>query len=114
MPKFVGVSYLRFDDTFYVKVNQEVLDEAKKIIMDIHDLIKEKEEMEDWEQTPQNLCKWCSFHESKGGPCDAEIPKWRPPAGSKPRRKYAKAVNSTLSEDDIAKYLPQPEEEEQK
>ena len=50
MPKFVGVSYLRFDDTFYVKVNQQVLDEAKEIIKNVHDLIKEKHEEEDWEQ----------------------------------------------------------------
>ena len=82
--------------------------------MDIHDLIKEKQEMEDWIQTPQNLCKWCSFHKTKGGPCDAEIPKWKPKGPYKGRKKYPKAINSTLSEDDIAKYLPQPEEEEKK
>ena len=117
MPDFVGVSYLRFDDTFYVKVNQEVLDEAKDIIVGIHDLIKEKsmDDSEDWIQTPQNLCSWCSFHKSKGGPCDVEIPKWKPKGGSyKGKKKYPKAINSTLSEDDIAKYLPQPEEEEKK
>ena len=117
MPDFVGVSYLRFDDTFYVKVNQEVLDEAKDIIMGIHDLIKEKsmDDSEDWVQTPQNLCSWCSFHKSKGGPCDVEIPKWKPKGGGyKGKKKYPKAINSTLSEDDIAKYLPQPEEEESK
>ena len=114
MPKFVGVSYLRFDDTFYVKVNQQVLDEAKEIIKNVHDLIKEKHEEEDWEQTPQNLCKWCSFHSSKDGPCDAEIPVWKPKSGYKPRKKYAKAENATLSEDDIEKYMAQPEEEEQK
>ena len=114
MPNFVGVSYLRFDDTFYVKVNQQVLDEAKEIIMGVHDLLKEKHEEEDFEQTPQNLCKWCSFHSSKGGPCDAEIPKWKPKGNYKPRKKYAKAENATLSEDDIEKYMNQPEEEEQK
>ena len=32
MPNFVGVNYLRFDDTFFVKVNQGVLDEAKETI----------------------------------------------------------------------------------
>ena len=114
MPNFVGVSYLRFDDTFYVKVNQQVLDEAKEIIMGVHDLLKEKHEEEDFEQTPQNLCKWCSFHSSKGGPCDAEIPKWKPKGNYTPRKKYAKAENSILSEDDIEKYMAQPEEEESK
>ena len=79
-----------------------------------HEFIKEKHEEEDWEQTPQNLCKWCSFHSSKDGPCDAEIPKWKPKGNYKPRKKYAKAENATLSEDDIEKYMAQPEEEEQK
>ena len=116
-PNFVGVSYLRFDDTFYVKVNQGVLDEAKEIIMGVHDLIKEKsfDDDEDWIQTPQNLCKWCSFHKTKGGPCDAEIPKWKPKGGAyKGRKKYPKAIEAPLSEDDISKYLPQPAEEESK
>ena len=47
MPNFVGVNYLRFDDTFYVKVNQGVLDEAKEIIMYVHDCLKERMEEED-------------------------------------------------------------------
>ena len=42
MPNFVGVNYLRFDDTFYVKVNQGVLDEAKEVIMMVHDALKER------------------------------------------------------------------------
>jgi len=114
MPNFVGVSYLRFDDTFYVKVNQGVLDEAKEIIVGIHDLIKEKsmDDDEDWIQTPQNLCTWCSFHKSKGGPCNADIPKWKPKGGGyKGRKKYPKAIEAPLSEDDIEKYMKQPEEE---
>ena len=116
MPNFVGVSYLRFDDTFYVKVNQGVLDEAKDIIVGIHDKIKEKsmDNDEDWIQTPQNLCSWCSFHKSKGGPCMVDIPKWKPKGGYKGRKKYPKAIEAPLSEDDIAKYLPQPEEEVKK
>ena len=41
MPKFVGVNYLRFDDTFFVKVNQQsVLDEAKDLIKMVHDCLK--------------------------------------------------------------------------
>ena len=79
MPKFVGVNYLRFDDTFFVKVTQEVLDEARDLIKFVHDCIKEREEHVDkYEQVPQNLCKWCSFYKGNGGPCDVEIPKWKP------------------------------------
>ena len=79
MPTFVGVNYLRFDDTFFVKVNQEVLDEAKDLIKFVHDCIKEREEYEDrYEQKPQNLCKWCSFYKGNGGVCDVELPKWEP------------------------------------
>ena len=79
MPNFVGVNYLRFDDTFFVKVNQNVLDEAKDLIKMVHDCIKEREEYEDsYEQKPQNLCKWCSFYKGNGGPCDVELPKWKP------------------------------------
>ena len=86
MPKFVGVNYLRFDDTFFVKVNQGVLDEAKEIIMFVHDCLKEKMEEEDnYEQKPQNLCKWCSFYKGNGGPCDVKIPKWEPKGGYKPK-----------------------------
>jgi putative RecB family exonuclease len=101
MPNFVGVNYLRFDDTFYVKVNQGVLDEAKEVIMFVHDCLKEKMEIEEnYEQKPQNLCKWCSFHTSNGGNCDAEIPKWKPKGGPK-RKKYAKAENAVFSDSDI-------------
>ena len=79
MPNFVGVNYLRFDDTFFVKVGQSELDEARELIKFVHDCIKEREEYETrYEQKPQNLCKWCSFHKSNGGPCDSEIPKWKP------------------------------------
>ena len=34
--------------------------------------------------------------------------------GTNLEKKYAKAENATLSEDDIEKYMAQPEEEEQK
>ena len=90
MPTFVGVSYLRFDDTFFVKVNQEVLDEAKELIKMVHDCIKEREEYEDrYEQKPQNLCKWCSFYKGNGGPCDVEIPKWKPKYSKRKKENYA-------------------------
>ena len=102
MPNFVGVSYLRFDDTFYVKVNQQVLDEAKEVIMFVHDCLKERmEDVDKYEQKPQNLCKWCSFHKSNGGDCDAEIPKWKPKGNFKPRQKSYNE-NAFVSDDEFA------------
>jgi len=99
MPTFVGVNYLRFDDTFFVKVNQEVLDEAKDLIKMVHDCIKEREEYEDrYEQKPQNLCKWCSFHKSNGGPCDAEVPKWEPKFKKRKKENYSD-IDSSLKKD---------------
>ena len=112
MPNFVGVNYLRFDDTFYVKVNQGVLDEAKETIKYVHNCLKERMQVEEkYEQKPQNLCKWCSFHTSNGGNCDAEIPKWKPKFASK--KKYDKDTfkNATLSDDDIQSALDTQEGE---
>jgi putative RecB family exonuclease len=99
MPSFVGVNYLRFDDTFFVKVNQEVLDEARDLIKMVHDCIKEREEYEEkYEQKPQNLCKWCSFHKSNGGPCDAEVPKWEPKKYKRKKENYSD-IDPTLKKD---------------
>ena len=111
MPKFVGVSYLRFDDTFYVKVNQGVLDEAKELIKMVHDCLKERMEVEEkYEQVPQNLCKWCSFHKSNGGPCDAVVPKWKP-KGKKYKKSTVKSENVVLSEEEFLSHTELPEEE---
>jgi putative RecB family exonuclease len=99
MPNFVGVNYLRFDDTFFVKVGQAELDEARDLIKMVHDCIKEREEYEErYEQKPQNLCKWCSFHKSQGGPCDAEIPKWEPKFKKRKKENYAD-IDSSLKKD---------------
>ena len=112
MPNFVGVSYLRFDDTFYVKVNQGVLDEAKEIIMYVHDCLKERMKDEDkYEQKPQNLCKWCSFYVGNGGPCDVQLPKWKPKYKKTTTRKNVKAVNAII-DDDLVDNLPQYEDGE--
>ena len=113
MPKFVGVNYLRWDDTFFVRVNQGVLDEAKEIIMFVHDCLKEKmEEEANYEQVPQILCKWCSYWKGNGGPCDAEIPAWKPKFGA--RKKYTKDTfkNATLDDDSIQTALNVTEEGE--
>ena len=98
MPNFVGVNYLRFDDTFFVKIGQSELDEARDLIKFVHDAIKEREEFEDkYEQVPQNLCKWCSFHKSQGGPCDAEIPKWEPKYKKRKKENYSD-ISKTLKD----------------
>ena len=113
MPNFVGVSYLRFDDTFYVKVNQSVLDEAKEVIMYVHDCLKERMKDEDkYEQKPQNLCKWCSFYVGNGGPCDVQLPKWKPKGKSYTKKSNVKAVNAII-DDEIVDNLPQYEDGEE-
>ena len=110
MPKFVGVNYLRWDDTFFVRVNQGVLDEAKEIIMFVHDCLKERMEQEEkYEQVPQNLCKWCSFYKGNGGPCDVQVPKWKPKYSSY-KKSTVKSENSVLSEDEFLSHTEIPEE----
>jgi putative RecB family exonuclease len=102
MPSFVGVNYLRFDDTFFVKVNQNVLDEAKDLIKMVHDAIKEREEYEDrYEQKPQNLCKWCSFYKGNGGPCDVKIPEWKSPYPKRKKENYADISNKVKGQIEI-------------
>jgi len=110
MPKFVGVNYLRFDDTFFVKVTQSVLDEARDLIKMVHDCLKEREEYEDrYEQVPQNLCKWCSFNKQhNGGPCDVVIPKWEPKY--KKKKESYKDIDSKLKgqiELEVQKQFPE-------
>ena len=103
MPKFVGVNYLRWDDTFFVRVNQGVLDEAKELIKMVHDCLTEKMKVcENYEQVPQNLCKWCSFYKGNGGPCDVTNPEWKPKYKKRyaktPGKHYPKNVNATIDE----------------
>ena len=112
MPNFVGVNYLRFDDTFFVKVNQGVLDEAKETIKYVHNCLKERMEVEEkYEQKPQNLCKWCSFHKSNGGTCDAEVPKWKPKFGSKKKYDKDTFTNAVLDDSTIQTALDTQEGE---
>ena len=104
MPKFVGVNYLRFDDTFFVKIGQNELDEARDLIKMVHDCLKEKmEDEESYEQVPQNLCKWCSYWKGNGGPCDAEPPKWKPKKSH--WKKGPKSENVVLDDSDIESAL---------
>jgi putative RecB family exonuclease len=110
MPKFVGVNYLRFDDTFFVKIGQDQLDEARDLIKMVHDCLKEKmEEEKNYEQVPQILCKWCSYWKGNGGPCDAEVPKWEPKKSTW-KKSTVKSENVVLSEDIIENALSSQEE----
>ena len=111
MPNFVGVNYLRFDDTFFVKVNQGVLDEAKGIIMFVHDCLKERMEEEDnYEQKPQNLCKWCSFYKGNGGTCDVIIPKFEWKGKKSKRKSDVTTENAFVSEDEFLANTEVPDE----
>jgi len=111
MPNFVGVNYLRFDDTFFVKVNQGVLDEAKGIIMFVHDCLKERMEEEDnYEQKPQNLCKWCSFYKGNGGTCDVIIPKFEWKGKKSKRKSDVSTENAFVSEDEFLANTEVPDE----
>jgi hypothetical protein len=92
-----------------------VLDEARDIIMFVHDCLKERMEQEDkYEQVPQNLCKWCSFYKGNGGPCDVQIPKWKPKFGSSTKKKYAPAENAVFTDADVLLGLSAAEDEGEK
>ena len=66
---------------------------------------------ENYEQVPQNLCKWCSFYKGNGGTCDVQIPKWKPKGGTSYKKSTVKSENSVLSEEDFLAYTDIPEEE---
>ncbi len=71
VPKFAGVDWLRFDETYFVKITDNELKEARKIIKDMHAaLIDNKNLEENFEKIPSNLCKWCSFYKN---PCDVDL-----------------------------------------
>ena len=76
MPKYAGVNYLRFDDTFFVRINDSTHTEARKIIMDMHNDLEEfQKDEEKYVKVPQTLCRWCSYYIGNDGPCDPELPK---------------------------------------
>ena len=71
VPKFAGIDWLRFDETYFVKITDSELAEARQIIKDMHTaLIDNKNEEENFEKIPSNLCKWCSFYKN---PCDVDL-----------------------------------------
>jgi hypothetical protein len=66
---------------------------------------------ENYEQKPQNLCKWCSFYKGNGGTCDVQIPKWKPKGGKSYKKSSVKSENAVLSEEDFLAYTDVPEEQ---
>ncbi len=71
VPKFAGIDWLRFDETYFVKITSSELAEARKVIKDMHTaLIENDNKEENFEKIPSNLCKWCSFYKN---PCDVDL-----------------------------------------
>ena len=71
VPKFAGVDWLRFDETYFVKITDSELAEARKIIKDMHTaLINNENKEENFEKVASNLCKWCSFYKH---PCAIDL-----------------------------------------
>jgi hypothetical protein len=67
-PKFAGIDWLRYDDCYFVAINDGVLEEARELIKGIHNEIKKRgDDIEQYELVPQILCKWCAFYKK---PCE--------------------------------------------
>jgi putative RecB family exonuclease len=66
-PKFAGIDWLRYDDVYFVAINDGVIEEARELIKGIHDELKKRgDDVEQYEMVPQTLCKWCAFYKK---PC---------------------------------------------
>jgi len=67
-PKFAGIDWLRYDDCYFVAINDGVIEEARELIKGIHNEIKKRgDDVEQYEMVPQTLCKWCAFYKK---PCE--------------------------------------------
>ena len=67
-PKFAGIDWLRYDDCYFVAINDGVIEEARELIKGIHNEIKKRgDDVEQYEMVPQILCKWCAFYKK---PCE--------------------------------------------
>ena len=74
VPMFAGVNWLRYDDTYFVRITSSELAEARKLIMDIHtELINRGEDKDNYEKVPQKLCEWCAFYKN---PCYPKVKEW--------------------------------------
>ena len=70
MPQFAGIDWLRYDESYFVRITPAEVEEAQNLIRGVHDSLKEKGlEMENYEKVPQKLCEWCAFYQK---PCDPE------------------------------------------
>ena len=75
MPQFAGIDWLRYDESYFVRITPAEVEEAQNLIRGIHDTLKEKGlEKENYELTPNNLCEWCAFYQK---PCEPNIKKKR-------------------------------------
>jgi len=67
-PKFAGIDWLRYDDCYFVAINDGVIEEARELIKGIHDELKKRgDDIEQYPLVPQTLCKWCAFYKK---PCE--------------------------------------------
>ena len=67
-PKFAGIDWLRYDDCYFVAINDGVIEEARELIKGIHNELKKRgDDIEQYELVPQTLCKWCAFYKK---PCE--------------------------------------------
>ena len=79
----------------------------------IHDCLRERMDIEtNYEQMPQVLCKWCSYWNGNGGPCDAEPPKWKPRKSA--WKKGPKSENEKLDDSEVDTAMVQEGEEGEK
>lgn len=67
-PKFAGIDWLRYDDCYFVAVNDGIIEEARELIKNVHNELKKRgDDIEQYPLVPQNLCKWCAFYKK---PCE--------------------------------------------
>ena len=68
VPAFAGVNWLRYDDTYFVRISSTELAEARQILIDTHtELLNRGDDINNYEKVPQKLCEWCAFYKK---PCN--------------------------------------------
>lgn len=63
LPNYVCINYLRFGDSFYVEVNDDMVKRAKQVVINFWDFIKTHSEEKDYCKNRTKLCEYCSFNE---------------------------------------------------
>jgi len=70
MPMFAGIDWLRYDESYFVRITQSEIDEAQNLIRGVHDDLENRgTDIENYELVPQKLCEWCAFYHK---PCQPE------------------------------------------